>query len=670
MLRVDSKNMIRNITDNDNYVCDHKQQQQQQQDIERSFSSQNIHHDIIHLMIGQVSNKSNNKILRMPTVEQELFEELLNSNKKPICICGRTLRPIKKKFVGLYCHSFRDINVYPSCCECNISFNCDDNDDNDEEILWLCPSKQLYPHLFGFFLCKTCIIEQMLSNKWTKQFSSTKKILNFILIELEKLKLKNKKHKTRNFSKLLKKMISSKDILSIDGKEKLITIKLMNERQKELANIFAKIYNLYDILSLLENICSDIVDFEFGYKFNDKFNDKLNDNMSYFEHIFKMTAWSEIRNKLHLTRIDWNLENLFWKNGLQKCLKKFCFCFCKKGDCFKPNDDEFECCWAKIEFCFMGSIRFGYLPLLLRYIYIIIIILIIYYSYNNNYNNNYKLYGYYIFIFISFFELFIINYTHFFITMFKLKILLKWRYKIIPKSILTSLIIDDLLWFNCPPLIIITKTTTMLYQTIGILRHLLILHSFKLIVMIITGLLQINNEKSNISYNILLSLILIILMIIYCIFLKYITNKYYLKNNLIYLPRAHYRIIYLGLFSLLIIVLLNILQKQIGNWYWFIFALYPFILFLTTTLAVSTSFLWIMICFTCHYNWMTQTIQYNKQIFWFITLIIGFFLIELETRRISRSLRWSDMKQNDSWVRGGCLTNCCLHFCCAGCNSS
>ena len=39
-----------------------------QKDIERSFSSQNIHQDIVHLMIGQhSSNRANTKILRMPT---------------------------------------------------------------------------------------------------------------------------------------------------------------------------------------------------------------------------------------------------------------------------------------------------------------------------------------------------------------------------------------------------------------------------------------------------------------------------------------------------------------------------------------------------------------------------------------------------------------------------
>ena len=638
----------------------------------------------------------------------------------------------------------------------------------------------------------------MLSNRWTKQFSSTNRILNFILNELEKLDENDNKHdemedmnhriplqiqsseidtnhssnddteinlsqshdekqqskpvlideegryingdfeteagdmdkdnddiedvevnadhETRktnigsprklntNSSRVLKKMRSQskidlnlvyradKDILTIDGKEKYIAYKLMNERQKELANIFAKLYDLGHVLTLLENVCSDIVDFEFGYRFNKRKKERSNygghnqkDNMEndndleinsntidieYFEHIFKMTAWTEIRLKLHSRRIDWNIENIFWTKGLQKFLNKCCYCFCNKHDCCSPNDDEFECCWAKIEYFFMGSIRFGYLPLIFRYMYMTLIILIINYWYRDQdgFHNDDYLYAYYLFVGLSFLELLTINYCHHFVTMFKLKTLLKWGYKIVPKSILTGLILDDLLWFNSPPLIVLNDINGLCH-TIGVLRHLLMLHSFKLSVMIITGLLQIA-AKPNTSYNVILSIILTFVIVVYCFSVQYLTNKHYLKPNGIFRAKRSYKVIYLGLLSLTLLVLVSALQNEIQNWYWLVLILYPFLLFLTTTLAVGSSCLWVMVSLSCHYNFMSdEYIENNKCIFWMVSLVMGFFLIELETRRISRSLRWSDMKQNESWVRGGCITNCWLHFCCAGCSS-
>ena len=133
-------------------------------DIERSFSSQNIHQDFVHLIIEQ---QSLSNMLRMPTVEEELFEELLNLKKRPICICGRALRPIKQRFVGLYCHTYEDdddngTTLYPNCSECNVKFGPSQNaETGDDDTIWLCPSKQLYPHLFGYFLCKTCCVEQV-----------------------------------------------------------------------------------------------------------------------------------------------------------------------------------------------------------------------------------------------------------------------------------------------------------------------------------------------------------------------------------------------------------------------------------------------------------------------------------------------------------------------------
>ena len=115
---------------------------------------------------------------------------------------------------------------------------------------------------------------------------------------------------------------------------------------------------------------------------------------------------------------------------------------------------------------------------------------------------------------------------------------------------------------------------------------------------------------------------------------------------------------------------MNVLNKYVFDWiWWLILILYPFFLFSTTTLAVSSSLLWIFSSFSFNHNYLNESISQNKTIFWLISLLIGFFMIELETRRISRSLKWNDMKQSDHWVRGGCITNCWLHFCCAGCSA-
>lgn len=112
---------------------------------------------------------------RMPTVEEELFSELLQIGKKPICICGRYLQPIKKKYLSLYIEVYQV--MHPRCRECGQSLSetgeekkADDVKDqenisyaNNDDTIWLCPSKQLYPHLFGYLLCKTCCVEQVLS---------------------------------------------------------------------------------------------------------------------------------------------------------------------------------------------------------------------------------------------------------------------------------------------------------------------------------------------------------------------------------------------------------------------------------------------------------------------------------------------------------------------------
>lgn len=492
--------------------------------VERSFSSQNIHlvdMDIVHLMIDQ----SKPHINRSPTVDEELFSELLAMGKKPICICGRALIPIKKRFVGLHCRMFQDANIYPSCDECKISLGPDlgqvmdirgedrfDDQNNGtlyDDIIWLCPSKELYPHLFGFFLCRTCCVDQMLSNRWTKQFSSTNSILNFMLTELENLEQREnekemieineeinhrlplridsqpvtiptangleaaasttdtmigtprdmditpipppdpppgspnsaasspkksvpRKSHRRSPSKVLTKLNSKidlnlryrsdKDLLSIDGKEKYIAVQLMIQRQKELANIFAKLYDLHQFQTLLEFVCSDIVDFEFNYKFNDKLHD-----MTYFENIIRMTAWTEIRQRLHKPRIEWNAQRVVWEKGLKKFLNSCCYCIGKNGSFCSPNDDEFECCWARIQFGFMGSVRLGYVPLLFRYGYITLISLILI-----DWSLDYTLYHdyfYYGFVGIAGLELLILNYLHHFNTMFKLKTILKWGYR-------------------------------------------------------------------------------------------------------------------------------------------------------------------------------------------------------------------------------------------------
>eukprot|EP01083_Nonionella_stella_P139517 425690_1 len=220
--------------------------------------------------------------------------------------------------------------------------------------------------------------------------------------------------------------------------------------------------------------------------------------MSYFEHIFKMTAWTEIRRRLHGTRMDWSVENALWTNGFQKCLTQCC----------GPNDDEFECCWASIQFAFMGSLRLGLLPLILRYVYIAALIWIIYYW--SHIDMSY-LYGYYAFVSVAAVEWLVINYVHHFVTMFKLKTLLKWGYAAVPCSTLTGLLLDDLIWFNAPPLVILDRQQNIV-RAIGIVRHLLMLNSFKLSVMIVSCLVQINAERA--SYNVILSLVVSALQIV------------------------------------------------------------------------------------------------------------------------------------------------------------
>ena len=522
----------------------------------------------------------------------------------------------------------------------------------------------------------------MLSNQWTKQFSSTNKLLKFMLIELENItntQTKNKiplqvdsqtaeskkqKH-TKSHSKVLQRIQSQsslnlnlkirtkKAILAIDGKEQLIGHRLMNERAKELAHIFAGLYDLNQYQTLLEYVCSDIVDYEFGAIQND---------LTFFQHIFKMTAWTEIRRKLHSTRIEWNAENLVWRQCLQKCFKKFCFCFCRKGNCCKPNDDEFECFWAKIEFCFMGSIRLGFMPIIFRFVYIALIVLIIYYWYTDA--AFVSLYFYYAFITIAALELCIINYTHWMVTMFKLHTIIKWGYKTVPQSILCGLIIDDCLWFNSPPLMILVHQEHTLYQAVGILRHLLALHSFKLCVMIISALLQVQSEP-NTSSNVIASVVLAVLLFLYCVWLHGITKKhYFLKEHGAWKPMRDYKTLYVGLVSLLLLTVLNVLTGFVDQWLWIMFIniVYPFVLFLSTTLAVASTCVWTLLSISCHYHYLADHFGENRCIYWAIAMVIGFFMIEMETRRIARSLRWSDMKQTDHWVRGGCLTNCWLHF--------
>ncbi len=231
------------------------------------------------------------------------------------------------------------------------------------------------------------------------------------------------------------------------------------------------------------------------------------------------------------------------------------------------------------------------------------------------------------------------------------------------------MIYDDVILLNSPPLIVVdAEKNHLLPQTIGILRQILMLNSFKFTVMIVTGLLQIQSEP-NICSNVILSCVITFIVIIYCLCLHCFTHKYYLKENGIVKSFRNYRTIYLGLLSLLLLMILTVLNDIIRDWFFLVLILYPFLLFLTTTLAVASSILWIMISLSVHYHFMHQSIENNKCIFWIVALVVGFCLCELETRRIARSLRWSDLKRSDSWVRGGCCTNCWLHFCCAGCNA-
>lgn len=451
-----------------------------------------------------------------------------------------------------------------------------------------------------------------------------------------------------------------------------------------LKQTFAELFDLYDYLSLMENICEHIVSYEFGMEYNDQ----------YFQHILKMTAWTEIRSKLTRMRFEWNLQNLTWKKCLQPCLLH-CICMGNAQNIFKANNDECECCWAKIQFFFMGSLRF-YIPMIFRYIYIILLFISTYdwYNYsapsssslsngesmhsiqpsstvsNSTYVHDRELYYIcqWILLTVLSVELLLLVYFHHFITMFKIKTLVKWGYMTTPKVVLTGLIIDDLLWCNSVPIVF-----SHLFKTVSALKHLNCVHVFKLSVMISCTLLQIQAEiYSNADdyyylWTNISSFVLSVIVAVYCWQMVRSTHKYYKR-----IKYDNYRLLILGMVSYLYMTAIGISQITFAMFLLLVVVIYPCCICSTTTLGLASVSVWLLLLvpFNGEFLFEDDGMLDHRPMFVNFAYAIGFFMLEFETRRIARSLKWSDMKDGSRWVRGGLCINCMWRFLCSGCREN
>lgn len=220
----------------------------------------------------------------------------------------------------------------------------------------------------------------------------------------------------------------------------------------------------------------------------------------------------------------------------------------------------------------------------------------------------------------------------------------------------------------------VLNENAQIHETIMTLRHLIMLHTVKLTVMIVSGLLQVSASPWN-NPTALTAKIVSVLVASYITTLHFSSYRHYVRNGSAERrPMKQYKLLYLGLVS---VVLLSGFspQSDMQSAPWFhltyltvFMIVIPFSMFLLTTIAVSAVVIWYLLVLSCHYDYL-KGFDEDRCIYWVISCVFGFFVCELESRRIARSLRWSDMKQSHSWVRGGCLTNCWLHCWCSGCVS-
>jgi len=68
-------------------------------------------------------------------------------------------------------------------------------------------------------------------------------------------------------------------------------------------------------------------------------------------------------------------------------------------------------------------------------------------------------------------ELLALNYLHHFVTMFKVQTVMVWGYRRVTHCIETGLILEDLSWLNCPPLMVPADGGNAMHETIMTLRH-------------------------------------------------------------------------------------------------------------------------------------------------------------------------------------------------------